>query len=51
MKRYDIGFGNGERGEMFRFELSTKEIEKLKNDKDLAIDWDKVELEEVDYAE
>ena len=51
MKRYDIGFGNGERGEMFRFELSTKEIEKLKNDKDLAIDWDKVELEEVCDAE
>lgn len=50
-KRYDIGFGNGERGEMFRFELSAKEIEKLKKDKDLAIDWDKVELEEVDYAE
>lgn len=47
MKRYDIGFGNGERGEMFRFELSTKEIEKLKKDKDLAIDWDKVELEEM----
>ena len=50
-KRYDIGFGNGKRGEMFRFELSTKEIEKLKNDKDLAIDWDKVELEEVYDAE
>lgn len=46
-KRYDIGFGNGKRGEMFRFELSAKEIEKLKKDKDLAIDWDKVEIEEV----
>ena len=50
-KRYDIGFGNGERGEMFRFELSAKEIEKLKKDKDLAIDWDKVRLEEVDDDE
>lgn len=28
--------------------FTEKEIEKLKNDKDLAIDWDKVELEEVE---
>ena len=34
--------------QMFRFELSAKEIEKLKKDKDLAIDWDKVRLEEVE---
>ena len=51
IKRYDVGFGNGERGEMFRFELSAKEIEALKKDKDLAIDWDKVELEVVYDAE
>ena len=50
-KRYDISFGSGKRGEYFRYELSTKEIEALKKDKDLAIDWDKVELEEMDDDE
>lgn len=35
----------------WRTSFTKKEIENLKNRDDIAIDWDKVELEEVDYAE
>ena len=37
--------------EEWRASFTKKEIEKLKKCDDIAIDWDKVELEEVDYAE
>ena len=35
----------------WRTSFTEKEIENLKKRDDIAIDWDKVELEEVDYAE
>ena len=42
-----VSFENGEDFEEWRASFTKKEIEELKKRDDIAIDWDKVELEEV----
>lgn len=46
-----VSFENGEGFEEWRASFTKKEIEELKKRDDIAIDWDKVELEEVDDDE
>lgn len=43
-----VSFENGEDFEKWRASFTKNEIEELKKRDDIAIDWDKVELEEVD---
>ena len=45
-----VSFENGEDFEEWRASFTKKEIEELKKRDDIAVDWDKVELEEVDDA-
>lgn len=46
-----VSFENGEDFEEWRASFTKKEIEELKKRDDIAIDWDKVELEKVHNAE